>query len=52
MTSIVRLTRGGLLLRITSDPGHFQLTRANAVALARSLRPLPQHATVGTLRRQ
>jgi hypothetical protein len=52
MTSIVRLTRGGLLLRITSDPGHFQLTRANAVALARALRPLPPHATVGTLRQQ
>jgi hypothetical protein len=52
MTSIVRLTRGDLLLRITSDPGHFQLTRANAVALARALRPLPPHATVGTLRQQ
>jgi hypothetical protein len=52
VTSIVRLTRGDLLLRITSDPGHFQLTRANAVALARALRPLPPHATVGTLRQQ
>jgi hypothetical protein len=49
----VRLTRGGLLLRITSDYGHFRLTRANAVALARSLRPLPPRLkTVPTLRQQ
>jgi hypothetical protein len=38
--SIMRLTRDGLILRITSDP-RYPLTRANALALAKALRPLP-----------
>jgi hypothetical protein len=50
---MVRLTRGPLLLRIMWDPTHFSMTRANAVALARSLRTLPPGLkTVATLRQQ
>lgn len=50
---MIRLTRGGLLLRIMWDPMHFSMTRANAVALARSLRTLPPGLeTVATLRQQ
>jgi hypothetical protein len=50
-TSMVRLTRGGLVLRITSDPQHLRLTRPSAVALAQALRPLPPGLkTVPTLR--
>jgi hypothetical protein len=36
-----RLSREGLLLRITADLRRFRLTRENAIALAKALRPLP-----------
>ena len=50
---MVRMTRGGLSLRVMWDPTHFSMTRANAVALARSLRKLPPGLkTVATLRQQ
>jgi hypothetical protein len=47
-----RLTSGDLLLRIRTDSG-FPLTRANAIALANALRPLPGGVkTVATLRQR
>jgi hypothetical protein len=52
-TSIGRMTSDGLLLRVISGSLQFQLTRANGVAVARALRPLPPGLkTVPTLRQQ
>jgi hypothetical protein len=52
-TSLARMTSDGLLLRVMSGSLRFQLTRANAVAIARALRPLPPGLkTVPTLRQQ
>lgn len=39
--SMVRMTRDGLLFRIFLGGTSFRLTRANSLALARALRPLP-----------
>jgi hypothetical protein len=51
--SLARMTSDGLLLRVMSGSRRFQLTRANAVAIARALRPLPPGLkTVPTLRQQ
>jgi hypothetical protein len=36
-----RVSRDGLLLRINTDPWRFPLTRTQAIALGRALRPLP-----------
>jgi hypothetical protein len=50
---MVRLTHRGLPIRVMWDPGHFSMTRASSVALARSLRRLPPGLkTVATLRQQ
>jgi hypothetical protein len=40
-TSSARMSRDGLLLRINTDPWRFPLTRTQAIALGRALRPLP-----------
>jgi hypothetical protein len=39
--AMARMTSDSLLLRIMPGAPSFRLTRANAVALARALRPLP-----------
>jgi hypothetical protein len=39
--TLLRLTRGGLLMRANSDPFQFRFTRSHALAIARSLRLLP-----------
>ena len=52
-TTIARITREGLLLRVMSESQRFPLTRANAIGVARALRPLPPRLkTVPTLRQQ
>jgi hypothetical protein len=52
-TSIARMTSDGLLLRVAWGSPQFQLTRANVLAVARALRPLPPGLkTVPTLRQQ
>jgi hypothetical protein len=51
--SMARMTSDGLLLRIMPGAPPFRLTQANAVAIARALRPLPPGLkTVPTLRQQ
>ena len=52
-TTIARITREGLLLRVMSESQRFPLTQANAIGVARALRPLPPSLkTVPTLRQQ
>ena len=52
-TTIARITREGLLLRVMSESQRVPLTQANAVGVARALRPLPPSLkTVPTLRQQ
>jgi hypothetical protein len=52
-TLMARMTSEGLLLRIMSSSLQFRFTRANALAIARALRPLPPGLkTVPTLRQQ
>ena len=51
--SIARMTQDGLLLRVMSESRRFQLTGANAIALAKALRPLARGLeTLPTLRQQ
>ena len=48
-----RVSRGGLVFQITSDSRRFPLTRENAIAVVRALRPLsPNVNTLPTLRQQ